>query len=150
MNVFPTLAKQLPLRQGYGVELGTGVTRHPMSGAHARRERGWLHLPMDVRATWAVTRAERATLVDFLDAVGVAEFWVPLRVPGDPRAWRSVLARWASGFEIGHLSPSHDTVAAALTVLHVPIVLDFGGLLTPGGDDALAPDGSPANWEVLA
>lgn len=150
MNVFPSFEYALPLRQGYGVELGTGIARHPMSGGHARRERGWLHLPTEVRATWVVTRAERAALVAFMDEVGVAEFWVPLRVPGDPRAWRSVLARWASALDMSWRSPARDNVSASLTVLHVPIVLDFGDLLAPDGADAIAPDGAGTSWEELA
>lgn len=130
--------------------LDLGLERTEMSGGVSRLERVFEHLPMDGEVTWRVTRAQRATLYDFAEETGVQPFWVPLRVPHDPRPFRSVEARFAGRFAVPLTTPAHDDVAVPITVLRAPIVLDFGGLLTPGGDDALAPDGSPASWEVLA
>ncbi|SFJ34187.1 hypothetical protein, partial [Albimonas pacifica] len=131
-------------------EMDLGLERTEMSGGVSRIERLFEHLPMEGEATWRLTRAQRRTLVQFAEATGVQPFWIPLRVPHDPRPFRSVEARFAGRFTAPWVDRGHDDVAVPLVVLRTPIVLDFGGLLTPGGDDALAPDGSPANWEVLA
>jgi len=148
MNVFPE-GLPAPLVAGYGATLRAGLSRTEMSGGASRSRRLFATLPQVYRVTWRLARAQRAELVAFFDEIGVAEFWCPLRVPGDPRAARSVRARLADDLSVVAIAPGHDDVAAILSVDRVEVVIDFGGLLTPGGDDALAPDGSAAQWEVL-
>ena len=130
-------------------EADLGLERTEMSGGVSRLERIFDHLPVAGEATWRLTRAQRKTLHDFAEETHAQPFWVPLRVPHDPRPFRSVEARFAGPFVAAWVNRGHDDITVPIAVLRVPIVIEFGGLLTPNGDDALAPDGSAANWEVL-
>lgn len=145
MKVFPA---GLPL-PAIRVDLDLGLDRTGMTGGVVRSRRLFATLPMTCEVTWRLTRAERVQLVEFMDEVGVDLFRVPLRVPGDPRPFRSVVAEFASGLDLEWTTESHDDVTATLIVRKVEVVLAWGALLSPDGSPIVAPSGVPVHYEEL-
>jgi len=147
---FPS-ALPAPLLDGYGVDAAAGLEAAQMAAGNVRKRRRFAHVPQVHRVRWRMLRADRVTLSDFVDSTGVDEFWLPLRVPGDPyQAVRSVLARWWSGLTVTPISGTADEVSALVFVEELPIVLAVSSIITPDASAALAPDGSSVQSETLA
>ena len=143
-----TLLDGLPLPR-IEFEVALGLDAQEMAGGGLRLDRLFEHLPMSGTATWRVSRSMRAALVARLDEIGEARFWTRLRMPHDPRPWRSVEVYQAGPAEVAPVTRQHDDVAVPLVVEWAPIVIDWGGLLSPDGSPLLTPSGAELHHEEL-
>lgn len=145
---FPS-ALALPNLQSYGVAAGSGLDSTAMSAGNVRLRRRFANVPQSITASWVLSCGDRATLAAFVESAGPDEFWMPLRVPGDPYGVRSVKARFASPLTVRPVSDEFDEVAIDMVLETLPLVSALSLVLTPDGSVALSPDGSGVQSESL-